>query len=160
MADPATGDQQASTQPQKLLTNGVSPDVGAATQFKPGQSGNPAGRPKGSKNLSTLIQNMLMDEEFTTMLPDARDGWKEFKGAPAKAIVHTAMIRAIQGDLKAAEWLAKYGHGTKVEVDATIHEAPIPLLAGLAPAGPLVIEDDDDGGTAQADHSADEDQQS
>lgn len=79
-----------------------------------------------------------------------------------KRIVQTAMIRAIQDDLKAAEWLAKYGYGTKVEVevDATIHEAPIPLLAGLAPAGPLVIEDDDDGGTAQADDSADEDQQS
>ena len=30
-----------------------------ATQFKPGQSGNPAGRPRGSKNLQTTIQQEL-----------------------------------------------------------------------------------------------------
>lgn len=35
------------TKPVKLLTNGVSPDVGKATQFKPGQSGNPGGKRKG-----------------------------------------------------------------------------------------------------------------
>jgi hypothetical protein len=30
-----------------------------ANQFKPGQSGNPAGRKKGSKNLSTLLRDAL-----------------------------------------------------------------------------------------------------
>ena len=30
-----------------------------ATQFQPGQSGNPKGRAKGSKNLSTLVQKAL-----------------------------------------------------------------------------------------------------
>lgn len=29
------------------------------TQFKPGQSGNPGGRPKGSKNLSTVMNEIL-----------------------------------------------------------------------------------------------------
>jgi hypothetical protein len=129
--------------------------VSKATRFKPGQSGNPAGRPKGSRNLSMLIQQIMMDEEFETLIPDPQTGWREFKGAAAKAIIQGAMIRAIQGDLKVAEWLAKYGYGTKVEIDATITEGPIPLLAGVAPGGPLVIEDDDDGGTAQADDSAD-----
>lgn len=28
-------------------------------QFKPGQSGNPEGRPKGTKNLSTVLREML-----------------------------------------------------------------------------------------------------
>lgn len=28
-------------------------------QFKPGQSGNPEGRPKGTKNLSTILREML-----------------------------------------------------------------------------------------------------
>src|SRR6516164_8500046 len=31
----------------------------ARTQFKPGKSGNPAGRPKASRNLKTIIRNAL-----------------------------------------------------------------------------------------------------
>jgi hypothetical protein len=161
MAEPSQkGAEKASLHPKKLLNGGVDPSVGASTQIKKGQVLNPKGRPKGSKSLSTLIQQMMTDEDFETLIPDPQHGFREFKGAAAKAIIEGAMIRAIQGDLKAADWLAKYGYGTKVEVDATITEGPIPLLAGVAPAGLLVIEDDDDGGTAQADDSADEDQQS
>ncbi|TDX78618.1 DNA-packaging protein gp3 [Rathayibacter sp. PhB151] len=48
----------------------------------------------------------------------------------------------------------------KHAIDHTSGDMPIPLPAGLATPGPLVIEDDDDGRTAQADDSADEDQQS
>ncbi|MEI4745892.1 terminase small subunit [Rhodococcus erythropolis] len=51
-----------------------------------------------------------------------------------------------------------WGWKDRQEVDHTTKDQPIPLLAGIAPAA-LVVEDDD-GGTAQADDSADEDQQS
>jgi hypothetical protein len=34
------------------------------SQFKPGQSGNPSGRPKGSQNLQTLF-NKVLDEEIS-----------------------------------------------------------------------------------------------
>lgn len=116
----ATTKDSGNTQAEKLLKSGVPVSVGKATQFKPGQSGNPAGPKPGYKHLSTHIQEMLNDEEFTTYLADARDGWKEYKGAPVKAIVKTAMLKAIQGDTKAADWLAKYGYGTKVEVDGNL----------------------------------------
>lgn len=53
-----------------------------------------------------------------------------------------------------------WGWKDRQEIDHTSKDQAIPLLAGLATAGPLVIEDDDDGRTAQADDSADEDQQS
>jgi len=114
-----TGVQQAA-KPIKLLNSGVDPSVGKKTQFKPGVSGNPAGKPKGMISLSTRIQNAMNDENFTTLLPDSREGWKAFTGAPAQAIVQTAMLKAIQGDEKSREWLAKYGYGTKIEVDADV----------------------------------------
>lgn len=114
-----SGEVQAE-KPKKKLANGLDPSVGKKTQFKKGQSGNPAGKPKGAISLSTRIRNMMDDEDFTTYLSDPRDGWKEFKGAPAEAIVKTAMIKAIQGDEKSREWLAKYGYGTKIEVEADV----------------------------------------
>jgi hypothetical protein len=36
---------------------------GGAPPFKPGQSGNPAGRPKGSRNKATLALDALLDGE-------------------------------------------------------------------------------------------------
>jgi hypothetical protein len=92
------------------------PLVGANTQFKPGESGNPNGAPKGYKHLSTHIQEMLNDPEFSMLLPDLRDGFKEHKGAPIKAIVRVATIRAAQGEKESREWLAKYGYGQKLQL--------------------------------------------
>ena len=45
------------------------------TQFKPGESGNPNGRPAGSKNLATIIRE-LEDENFDwSLVPiKQRDG--------------------------------------------------------------------------------------
>lgn len=88
------------------------------TQFKPGQSGNPAGRPKGTLNLSTHIQNMMNDENFVANILDAKLGMKEYKGIPIKAIIQVTIARAVNGDDKAREWLAKYGYGSNVEGNA------------------------------------------
>lgn len=85
------------------------------TQWKPGQSGNPAGKPKGSIHISTHIRNLLEDEKFS---PKIIDG-KAFKGTPLKAIILTAMKKSHAGDTRWADWLAKYGYGQKLEVDHT-----------------------------------------
>lgn len=87
------------------------------TQFQPGESGNPLGRPKGRLSLSTYIQDLLNDEDFETYLEHPTKGFVEFKGAPIKAIVMTATQKAATGDEKAREWLAKYGYGQKFEVE-------------------------------------------
>lgn len=128
MAEPA-GSQQApqAAKPQKLLKSGVSPDVGKATQFKKGQSGNPAGTKPGTKHLSTWIQELLNDEDFTTTI---REGiqLKEYKGAPIKAIIKAQLIMAVNGDGKAFDLLAKYGYGTKVELTGAGGEPLIPVV--------------------------------
>lgn len=68
---------------------------------------------KGSKHISTWIQDMLNDEEFDTLISHPTKGFIEFKGAPLKAIIQVAMRKALAGDDRAMEWLAKHGYGTK-----------------------------------------------
>ncbi len=67
-----TGGKQAAPSSQKRLKNGLSPEVGKATQFKKGQSGNPAGREPGRLNLSTHIPNWLNDENFEALVQHHR----------------------------------------------------------------------------------------
>lgn len=87
------------------------------TQFKPGESGNPAGKPKGTKHLSTWIQDMLNDDTFELYLTHPIEGVKKFEGAPIQAIVQTAMRRAANGDKAWADWLANHGYGQRQIVE-------------------------------------------
>ena len=81
--------------------------------WKKGQSGNPAGRPKGSPDLSTRIRRMLDDPNFTTEMIGKDGSRVTFKGNPAEAIIKTAILKSMSGDQKWAEWLAKHGYGNK-----------------------------------------------
>jgi hypothetical protein len=62
------------------------------SQFKPGQSGNPSGRAKGSQNLQTLF-NKVLDEEISL-----RDGAEVKKITKAEAVVRGLVIGAMKGD--------------------------------------------------------------
>lgn len=44
-----------------------------STRFKPGQSGNPDGRPKGSRNATTLALESLLDGQATALTQKAID---------------------------------------------------------------------------------------
>jgi hypothetical protein len=89
-------------------------------QWKPGQSGNPNGVPKGTKQLSTWIQKLLNDEKFEYIILSGKQKGNTitYKGAPVKAIVGVAIHKAMKGDVKWAEWLAKHGYGSKIVVGA------------------------------------------
>src|SRR5882762_11004510 len=62
------------------------------SQFKPGQSGNPSGRTKGSQNLKTLF-NKILDEEISL-----RDGADVKKISKAEAVVRGVVVGALKGD--------------------------------------------------------------
>jgi len=62
------------------------------SQFKPGQSGNPSGRAKGSQNLKTLF-NKILDEEISL-----RDGADVKKISKAEAVVRGVVVGALKGD--------------------------------------------------------------
>jgi uncharacterized protein DUF5681 len=62
------------------------------SQFKPGQSGNPSGRAKGSQNLKTLF-NKVLDEEISL-----RDGADVKRITKAEAVVRGVVVGALKGD--------------------------------------------------------------
>jgi hypothetical protein len=94
------------------MTKSFDPTMGKDTQFKPGQSGNPEGKPKGTKHISTHIKEMLEDPNFELKLKDG----SIIKGRPMQAIIKTAIAKAVSGDMRAFDMLGKYGYGTKVDV--------------------------------------------
>lgn len=66
-----------------------------ATRFKPGQSGNPKGRPKGAKNFATIFE-----EELETRIPVTENG-KRKKITKRRAAVKQIVNKAVGGDVKA-----------------------------------------------------------
>ena len=69
------------------------------TRFKPGASGNPKGRPKGSKNFSTVIA-----EELDGRVPVTENG-RRTKIPMRKVIAKQLVNKAASGDLKATQTL-------------------------------------------------------
>ncbi|BBK33450.1 hypothetical protein EDC65_3285 [Stella humosa] len=67
-----------------------------ATQFKKGKSGNPKGRPKGSRNLHTL-----MDEELQQRI-QLSEGGKVRSLRKGEALVKSVVNKGIGGDIRAA----------------------------------------------------------
>jgi Family of unknown function (DUF5681) len=66
------------------------------TQFKPGQRGNPRGRPAGSPNLKTVVERALRKK-----IP-VRRGDKTSNVMMLEAIAETYALKAAQGDRHAA----------------------------------------------------------
>ncbi len=90
--------------------------AGAATRFKPGQSGNPKGRPTGSKNWSTLVQELLADEQLADKLITTKPRWWDAlpQKNGANAMILAVLAKACDGDVTAFSALAKAGWGNSL----------------------------------------------
>jgi hypothetical protein len=65
-------------------------------QFKPGQSGNPRGRPKGARNLRTDLTRMMKKHV------SVRENGKQRRITRQEAMLLSLYDKALHGDVKAA----------------------------------------------------------
>lgn len=83
------------------------------TQFKKGQSGNPSGRPKGSRNRQTIVREIL-EKVGKYKDPTNSDWFNESQQEMSRyeAMVLALTAKAMKGDLKAFRELNKLAYGT------------------------------------------------
>jgi hypothetical protein len=95
------------------LPHGAVDEIGYAKpprahQFKPGQSGNPRGRPKGAKNEATILRDLLNRKI------DVRDGGRTRKITILEAILRRFAEDALKGNTKSAAFLFNRYAATQV----------------------------------------------
>jgi hypothetical protein len=71
-------------------------------QFKPGQSGNPKGRPKGAVGLNAAFEKTLRRKVSIT------EGGKSKRVTCAEALTLTLAKKAFEGDLKSVETIMRF----------------------------------------------------
>ncbi len=90
----------------------------ASNRFKKGKSGNPRGRPKGSGNFLTLL-----DQELSQSIVVNENGKKKTI-TRMQAMVKRIVAGALQGDLKAlmtlVEILRKTGNFNETDIDSLL----------------------------------------
>lgn len=98
------------------------------TRFQPGQSGNPKGRPKGTKNLKTDLMEEL-GEPITV-----REGDRSLRVSKQRAVVKTLVARTLKGDARAAGQLTSMmmrlldtGEGAP-ETEEALHQDELDIL--------------------------------
>ena len=65
-----------------------------STQFKPGQSGNPKGRPKGIKNLATDLSEELNEKILVT------ESGRSIEVTKQRAVIKTILSKSLKGDAR------------------------------------------------------------
>ncbi|MCR6732839.1 MAG: DUF5681 domain-containing protein [Afipia sp.] len=87
------------------------------TRFKPGQSGNPNGRPRGSVNLKTDLRSELSEKIRI------REGERSLKVSKQRAMLKALVAKALKGDARAANVVLTLV-GRLFEPEAVAEEVP------------------------------------
>jgi hypothetical protein len=74
----------------------------AHTRFKPGQSGNPKGKPKGQKKLGTIFRDILNEQV------SIREGDKIRKVSKVEAMFRAVALKAMKGDPKSFQTIVSF----------------------------------------------------
>jgi Family of unknown function (DUF5681) len=100
-----------------------------ATQFKRGRSGNPKGRPKGSRTLATDLAAEL-GEPITV-----REEGRHRRVSKQRALIKSLMAKSLQGDVRAAAaLLSLYARViTETPEDQPIESNELQVLRRFAP---------------------------
>ena len=77
--------------------------------WKPGQSGNPAGRKPGSKNVSSIVRQLLEQDANANLLDSANitELTNGKSTSYAQAIALAMLKKASQGNVQAVKWLTE-----------------------------------------------------
>jgi hypothetical protein len=72
------------------------------SQYKKGQSGNPRGRPKGTKNFKTDLMEELSEQVIIS------EGGKQMPVSKQRALIKRTTQKALSGDMRAISMLADW----------------------------------------------------
>jgi len=89
------------------------------TQFKPGQSGNPNGRPKGARNLKTDLADELQERIVL------REGGERRTVSKQRAMLKRLMERALNGDTRAASLIINMAARFLDQTEDEEHDTPL-----------------------------------
>ncbi len=89
------------------------------TRFKPGQSGNAKGRPKGIRNLATDLEEELSERILVN------EGGRQLETTKQRAMIKALLAKALKGDTRAAAALIQLKLG--LEQTKTGHDNSVPL---------------------------------
>lgn len=114
---------QGTDKPSRALVARPGYEVGyakppEATRFRPGQSGNPRGRPKGTKNRRPALheermKEIILDEAYRTIT--VRDGERNVTVSMAQAIMRSLAVNAAKGQHRAQRLFAELLSATERE---------------------------------------------
>ena len=98
------------------------------SQFKKGQSGNPKGRPKGARNIATLLTRIL---DGARMMPDGK------RQTLRELVLLKQVLKAAEGSLPHAIWVFSHDEGQEIGADRQVIIELDMGEPGLPPGGTL-----------------------